>query len=594
MEEKKIKILGIAPYQSLRTSMITLAESYENIELTVYVGNLDAGVTLAQQYMNDNFDIILSRGGTATMIKEISPIPVIEIPLSVTDILRTLNLSSASAEPCAVIGFPSITIPAQSLCDSLHYNLEIITINHPDEAMPALNQLKADGYQFLLCDTITENLARQAGFNPILITSGPDSIRTSFEEALEVYQFSRSLIQKCAILKDALKSHSSSTIIMKTDGNVFFSNYDAENISIVMSYLKDFISDSQKTSFTKAFHLIDNNLYSLSLHQTSYDESELYIFYIELHPIPAGSSKYGLRFSSYNDMVDMYTNSFYALTSGAKALTHQIKQLTQTNIPVMILGELGTGKNQVAAKLYIESSMKNNPYIIIDCPLINDKNWNFLTKHYNSPLFDKDNTIFISNIQVLSEHRQQQLLSLMLDTSVHKRNRVIFSCSKTLKDQKEDPSEAFINYLPCATILLPNLRELSADISSSSSLYLNALNMELSKQIIGLDAQALDLLCSYSWPGNFLQLKRVLANLALLTEGQHIQAESVRIVLEKENRQYIPQITDTFDYDRTLNDMIQDIVKVVLSKCEGNQTRAAKQLGIGRTTLWRYLNSDSE
>ena len=61
-------------------------------------------------------------------------------------------------------------------------------------------------------------------------------------------------------------------------------------------------------------------------------------------------------------------------------------------------------------------------------------------------------------------------------------------------------------------------------------------------------------------------------------------------VIEKEKRQYVPTTADLFDYNLPLGEMTREIVKVVLSQCGGNQTLAAKRLGIGRTTLWRYLN----
>lgn len=592
MQQKPIRILGIAPYQSLKASMQTIAEQYPNLQLTTYVGDLEAGAQLARQYMNDGFDIIISRGGTASCIKETAVLPVVEIPLTAYDILRTLQLTSASTQSCAIIGFPNITIPAGRLCDLLHYDLEIVTIHNKEEAVQALEHLKENGRHFVLCDVLTQTLARQAGLHPILITSGSESIKNALEEAMRICSFSSSLMQKCSILEDALKNHPANTIILDASGRVYFSNYDAENISAVMEYLKQLVKEPAKLTASKAFHSIDNTLYALTLKRAVYENISLYLFYIEPNPVPAGSSKYGLRYTSYENIVTVYTNSFYALTSSAQSIDEQIAQLTNASMPVMILGERGTGKNQVAARLYIDSVRKNHPYITIDCPLINEKNWNFLTKHYNSPLFDKENTIFISNIQALSDLRRQQLLSLILDTNAHKRNRLIFSCSQTLEEPASDPSKHFINYLTCATIYLPPLRELTADIPSSANLYVNALNVELSKQTAGFEPDALELLCHYDWPDNFEQLKRVLADLVLLTDTPCIQAATVRKVLEKEKRQFTSNAIDTFDYSRPLNTMLKEIVKVVLDKCDGNQSKAAKQLGIGRTTLWRYLNED--
>ena len=146
-----------------------------------------------------------------------------------------------------------------------------------------------------------------------------------------------------------------------------------------------------------------------------------------------------------------------------------------------------------------------------------------------------------------------------------------------------------VNKFNCSCKIFVN----KSDIPSSASLYLNALNVELARQVSGFEPHALDLLRSYNWPENFEQLKRVLAELVLLSTNQLITTEITHEILEKEKRQYVNSIrfNDDFDYNRPLNEMIQDIVKIVLDKCDGNQTRAAKQLGIGRTTLWRYLNT---
>lgn len=592
MQQKIIHILGIAPYRSLKASMQAIAGQYPNVRLTTYVGDLEAGAQLAEQYMNDGFDIIISRGGTASCIRETATLPVVEIPLTAYDILRTLQLTSASTQSCAVIGFPSITIPAGRLCGLLHYDLEIVTIHNKEEAVHALDHLKKKGRHFVLCDVLTQTLAGQAGLHPVLITSGSESIQSAIEEAMRICSFSFSLMQKCSILEDALKKHPANTIILDATGKVYFSNYNAENISAVMDYLRQLMKEPSKLTAAKAFHSIDHMLYALTLKRTVYDNISLYLFYIEPNPVPTASSKYGLRYTSYENIVTLYSNSFYSLTSAAQSISGQIAQLTNASMPVMILGERGTGKNQAAARLYIDSARKNHPYITIDCPLINEKNWNYLTKHYNSPLFGKENTIFISNIQALSDMRCRQLLSLILDTNAHKRNRLIFSCSQTLDEPASDSSKHFISYLTCATIYLPPLRELTADIPSSANLYVNALNVELSKQISGFDPDALELLCHYDWPDNFEQLKRVLADLVLLTDTPCIQAATVQKVLEKEKRQFTSNAIDTFDYNRPLNTMLKEIVKVVLDKCDGNQSKAAKQLGIGRTTLWRYLNEE--
>ena len=587
--KKTYKILGIAPYQNLRTAILTAAENYENIELTVYTGNLEDGVQLAMQHMDEGFDLILSRGGTAEMIQKVSTIPVIEIPVSINDILRAILLLENLTEPYAVVGYPNITQPAHVLCEMMNYHMNIITIHHPDELDCALKDLKNKGYALILCDVITEMVTRKAGLEPILILSGPESVQNALEYSINMCNAIEEVKARSSLLTKALQMQGMGTIIIKKDGIVLFSTYNEENIASVISYLKKLMEAPQSIS-AKAFHMIEDSLYSILTEQTTFLEEPCYIFCLQQNPFPVGGSKHGIRFSSYTEISVMYSSSFYSLTASAKLMEEKIRMINQNMLPVMILGERGAGKNQLAAKLYLESSMKKYPYVAIDCQVINDRTWNYITSNYNSPSNDQNNTIFISNIQALSVHQQNQLLSLLVDTNAYKRNRIIISCSQTLDSDVLDPSKNFIDYLTCTTIYMPPLRELTDDIQNSSNLYLNTLNVELSKQIVGFTPEALAVLTSYQWPDNFLQLKRVLAELAMLTSTAYIQYDTVYQTIEKEKRQYVPTTSAVFDYNRSLNEMTREIVKVVLAQCGGNQTLAAKRLGIGRTTLWRYLN----
>ena len=93
MDSPKIKVLGIAPYEAMKTIMEKLARKRPQMDLDVYVGDLKKGVDIAQKYTQANYDVIISRGGTAEMIGKVTHIPVIEISLSVYDILRAMKLA---------------------------------------------------------------------------------------------------------------------------------------------------------------------------------------------------------------------------------------------------------------------------------------------------------------------------------------------------------------------------------------------------------------------------------------------------------------------------------------------------------------------
>ena len=121
--------------------------------------------------------------------------------------------------------------------------------------------------------------------------------------------------------------------------------------------------------------------------------------------------------------------------------------------------------------------------------------------------------------------------------------------------------------------------------------YLAGLNLELGKQISGFDPRAMEQLCDYDWPSNYTQFKGVLYELAALAASSYIRSSAVAELLSRErslNRDAAPS-TAAVPQNQTLDQIIRGAIWQAVSANHGNQTAAAQQLGISRTTLWRYL-----
>lgn len=115
MVETHTRILGIAPYDGMRTAMEQAAQAYPNVELEVYTGDLEEGQAIVQSITPNSYDCIISRGGTATLIRQVTDLPVVDIHISVYDVLRTMKLAENYTSLYAIVGFPSITEPAHTL-----------------------------------------------------------------------------------------------------------------------------------------------------------------------------------------------------------------------------------------------------------------------------------------------------------------------------------------------------------------------------------------------------------------------------------------------------------------------------------------------
>ena len=144
----------------------------------------------------------------------------------------------------------------------------------------------------------------------------------------------------------------------------------------------------------------------------------------------------------------------------------------------------------------------------------------------------------------------------------------------------------------CLTLSLPPLRQQIRELPRLISLYLSQLNVTLAKEILGMEPEALQKMQEFTWPYNYSQLERVLKELVTMADGDTITTAEVEKVLALENHSpVVPShvsLPERFDLNRSLEEMNQEWVRLVVKENGGNQSAAAKQLGISRTTVWRY------
>lgn len=595
MNDDKVRILAIAPYEAMKTAMERLAQKRDDIELDVFVGDLDVGKELVLHQMQKPYDAIISRGGTASLIETITELPVVEVSLSVYDILRSIKLAENYKEKYAIIGFPSITSSAHMLCDLLQYELDIFTIHAESEAHSLLVKLKQEEYRMVVCDMISYTQARQLGLNAILITSGVESIEDAFSQAVKISTSQIRTRRENLLFRHVLNNAEVQTIVFGPEMEVYFSsntNSDAPEIAdLLRRELPRFRTGENK----KIYRSIAGTLYAISGQVFRVSEMDFTSFQITLSKLSSTLGKNFLTYSDQDDAEKEFYNSFYSITGAMGTLEDTVNHFSQNTLPVLISGETGTGKEQIARALYLRSSNRANPFVTIDCSRITDKSWSYLTDNFKSPFNDNDNTIFFQNLNALPEELLDQLLTLILDSGLQYRNRLLFSCVNENNSQVASVCSPLIKTLSCLTICLPPLRERIHELPNLSSIYLSTLNVSLGKQISGFEPKAMEMLLDYDWPENYAQFKRMATELAVLTDTPYITSHSVANILDKERSSIVPtreSARSSFldqELTRPLDDITRDIIRHAVAANNGNQSLTAKQLQISRTTLWRYM-----
>ena len=592
MKQLPIHILGIAPYEGIRTAMEREAENFPNVHLDVFTGDLADGVAIVQDRLKNSYDCIISRGGTARMIRQVTDIPVAEITISVYDVLRTMKLAENYSSQYAIVGFPSITKPAHTLCDLLQNQIDIITIHSTEEIHPVLTRLQQNGYRMIIGDMVTYTAAQELGLSAFLITSGSESLTGAFQLAISMSAGYRRLRLENMFLSCIMREEEENIVVLNEEGQPHFCE-PAEPGPELLSVFQEKIPEIPLHTSLKFHHSQRGSLYRVVAQQIHIGSGRYYLFHYRFAQIPLRSGKSGIRSYSKSECEHLFHNSFYNLSGALGSLDSSISSISATRQPVIIIGEAGTGKEQIARLLYLRSPLNTKPFVVIDCAQANDKSWDFLLNHYNSPLNDKNNTICFQNFDSISPAHGESLLGLILSTDRPGRERLLFSCTCPEGTTLPETTRKLMQALPCIPLMLPTLRSRADEIPSLASLYLGRLNLELGKQISGFESNAFDLLRSFPWPDNYTQFKRVLQELATITTSYYIRSNNVAEILSRERSSSSSPYRISHQASReaqTLDQIIRNAIEQALEDNNGNQTAAAKQLGIGRTTMWRHLN----
>lgn len=594
---KKIRILGIAPYEGLKKLMEEYAYQRNDFDFVSLLGSMEEGASLAKEYYQD-FDFIISRANTADLIKKNVPITVIDVGIGYYDILRCLKAAEATHTKFALLGHLSLTKAAKTLCSLLKIEIPVFSIANTTEALHTLHTLAAENYQTVICDTVAYEAAQKSGLTPILLTSSMESLETAVNRAFYLWETNKQTMFTLSMLKETLKSSPGDYLILNENGTLLYSTLQGNFLQSIQLQLKKEFSSCLTKERRSFFITVTNKLYAVSTRFVENSPEPYLIFCIMPSKLPVNHSKYGITILNKENAQNILTKSLYNTGIHIKKLQKDAKSMGKVPSSLMLAGEYGSEEDCLAYLYYIESKLHHHPLYKISCDLLNEKNWNFLTNSFHSPFTDNDNTIYISNLQKLPIDKQKLLLSVILDTNAHIRNRFIFSCCTEYKKPSPTVAMEYANSLDSIVIPVTPLREQKSELSSMCALYINTLNETLGKQIIALDDDAAYALSEYDYPGNHTQLKRILKQAVIKTNSLYLSGSVIRDILIQE-KQLFPVYSNSdspscfnLDFNQSLDEMNRNIIQQVLKNCNGNQSVAARKLGISRTTLWRSLNRD--
>ncbi|MED0703060.1 MAG: sigma-L-dependent transcriptional regulator [Bacillaceae bacterium] len=595
----KIKTLLIAPYPGLKELALTLGKEQQSLDITVVQGDLQEAIPIAKQYEKEGYDLIISRGGTAQLLRQHISLPVIEIKVSGYDLLRILTLVKDHNAHLHIIGFLNICQGFVSVSNLLDVKIPYTIIHDQEEVEEAVQQAKANGAQAIIGDTITCKTAEANGLQSILITSGRESIIEAFEQAKQTYQIIKNTAKQTKVYQQLLQKTKEPLVVYDENGMIQFTSSSFQKIfpalkndsdkSTIYSYfpflnnactqlckkiepieiLYTFVTDDEHMQFRQGYLKIDNSENHQYYLRFSAEEKE-------------DQQDYGLSVAAIQPIMTSFSQ-ILGNSQLMKAVIKQGKKAAAHNKPVALYGEKGTGKKTLAGIIHCESEAKDSFLLLIR--VLEDHRE--IADYLKLILVHLDiGTCVFEGVERLRLEHQNHLAHLIHQTKA----RIIFLFHDNPIDllQQKKLSVQIFKQFKQNQIRLPSLKEHAEDLNEYVRKFIAQYNVKYGKQIVGVQEEALKWLYSRTWKNNLQELSSVIEQAVQFTNNEYINKEDLNNIW-KNTDEHAQLGCSVIDLNKPLAEIEKDIIWKVLQEEEMNQTRAAKRLGINRSTLWRKL-----
>ncbi|VBB07688.1 pas fold [Lucifera butyrica] len=618
-------VLVVAPFGDLKkVAQEVVNERFaDSNRIKIAEGDLHAGTVLAGQAAAEGVEVIVSRGGTASLIAEQVDIPIVNIQVTVLDVLRALHQTGNYPEKVGIAGFKNVIYGCEDLESLWGISFQEIALENEKEAPAKIAAAAREGIQMIVGDAISVKLAPRFGMQGVLIQSGKEAVYKAIKEAQMVAQVRRKEQERSELLRTIIDTSTDGIIATDVDSNITIFNPMAETIFRVSSLnaigrpIQEVIPQFQLSATDIGdIQRVGNKTVAVKsvpikvrgevagIVATLQNVSQLQQFEQTVR-----KKLFAKGLVARIKIIDMAGSS-----PALQAVKRKAAQYAVTQSTVLITGESGTGKEMLAQSIHNLSKRKNGPFVAVNCAalpesLLESELFGYeegaftgAKKGGKQGLFElaHGGTVFLDEIGEMTLPLQSRLLRVLQEKEVMRLGgdsmipvdvRIIAATNQNLPElmeQKKFRQDLYYR-LDILRIHMPPLRARLEDIPDLARQMMQKME-QINPRITGIGPDAVPFLQSCDWPGNIRQFANTLERAMLLSEGPVITEKDLRESFGEGKQQWGGYDFPAEDGSDNLAAVEQKTLARVLAEEENNYSRAAARLGIHRTTLWRKLN----
>ena len=289
---------------------------------------------------------------------------------------------------------------------------------------------------------------------------------------------------------------------------------------------------------------------------------------------------------------------------------HKVKKIAPTDANVLILGDNGTGKDLIAKAIHDQSLRKDKPFVKVDVGALTDSLFESeLFGHTKGAFTDaregrmgrfeaaQGGTLFLDEIGNISLTQQAKLLTVLQNRVVSRVGsneaipidiRLICATNVPISELADEQRfrKDLIYRINTVEIMMPSLCERENDIALLANHFTNIYADKYLKKGIALSQSAIDKLHLHSFPGNVRELQYIIERAVIMADSGELQADDLIFSPIESSSSEMQQTPD----GTNLKEIEKNTILRVIEKHSGNISKAAKELGLTRTALYRRLD----
>ncbi len=620
-----MRIGFIAPNRGMMQDLNKLKEADRlSDRVDFFLGDLREGLRIANGLAYQKYDVIISRGGTARVIRDSVDLPVVEVQITGYDALRMLLPYQNTVYQVAILGYENIVRGFLPILKRLEITAYIEVVEKEEEVAEKVNELKELGVAVVLGDTVSVNHAKEVGLEAVLITSGPESLLLAVEEAEKIAGAIREDRQKQRRLQEILNLSNDAIVFLRPSGVVELFNPAAERMLEVrqekvigkrmdqcdcchqlFSQLKEEGNWENRVLALGKSHamvskrIVENEGREIGTVITMKDVTEVLELEARIRKDLQGRGLVAKK--QFSDLIGS-SHSFQATIERAKTYA-------KTNSNILIRGESGTGKEVFAQAIHLDSKRSEGPFVALNCAalpvdILESELFGYVEGSFTGAkqggkrgLFELAHrgTIFLDEIGEMDVKLQSRLLRVLQEREIMRIGddrvipidvRVICATNKDLKTAvKKGEFRADLYYrINVLRIEIPPLRNRLEDLTELANRLVHHYQRKYKMMEKDVDQSVLQLLKNHRFEGNIRELQNIMQRAVLLGTGS-VEAKILNEILADESDMELDGM------DHTLQEREQKWIEQVLREEGYNKTKAAERLGIHRVTLSKKLKN---